>query len=499
MLTNTAPSAARTSSAHLGGPSSQSQPTPAALHPAAGTTPRPHPREARPSAAAQPVTARPARPRRRVSLKEPAQATAGRRAGRGGRRLPIEAEIIGTSIALKRALAHAKAVAPGNAPVLIQGPTGSGKEAIAHLVHQASRRAGPFIAVNCASLTSALVESELFGHVRGAFTGATDAKPGLFESANNGTLFLDEIGELRPDVQAHLLRVLQEGKIRRVGATTETRVNVRIVAATHRDLAAMAAAGTFREDLLWRLAGSTVQVPPLAERGRDVLHLAKHILATSGLQPRIRVRGSATEVDPSKDTRVFSLSDGAARRLLEHSWPGNVRELQKVLREVCLLASGPVILARHVQQILGTSDRGEPAPTSPDAEHLVAVLSGRGEILSTELRSELGLPRTSLWRLIQPLLDQGQVITLGKGRATRYRWVCVANSLTDDKVGRALTADERRVLALVAQLGVARRRDLVERLGLSMRTASRVLGRMVEAGSLRSGNGATYVLTSPAM
>jgi transcriptional regulator with GAF, ATPase, and Fis domain len=200
-------------------------------------------------------------------------------------------------------------VAPTTLPVLIHGETGTGKELVARSVHDSSHRAsGPLITENCGALTESVLASELFGHEKGAFTGAAHAKRGLFELAHGGTLFLDEIGELSPKVQVNLLRVLENGTLRRLGGETSIRVDVRIVAATHRDLPAMVRDGTFREDLYYRLQGATLAVPPLRDRIEDLEPLVSHFLAEVG-----------------GDLRV---SREAWRALESYSWPGNVRELR---------------------------------------------------------------------------------------------------------------------------------------------------------------------------
>ncbi len=239
-------------------------------------------------------------------------------------------------------------VAPSAAPVTIFGETGTGKELVAHAIHARSERAsGPFIPVNCAAIASELVESELFGHERGSFTGATGARRGAFEEASGGTIFLDEIGELSLDLQAKLLRTLESGEVKRVGASKPFRVDARVVSATHRDLRAAVKKGLFREDLYYRLAVIRVELPPLRRRPGDIPLLAEHFLRT--LAPR---GGSRPSFHPA-----------ALDRLVRHPWPGNVRELRNVLSRALLLRRGPVI---------GTSDLafdGDPAPIAgPVAE-----------------------------------------------------------------------------------------------------------------------------------
>lgn len=218
-------------------------------------------------------------------------------------------------------------VAPAGVPVLIQGETGTGKELVARALHDGSQRSGgPFLAENCAAISENLLESELFGHRRGAFTGAVADRPGHFVAADKGTVFLDEIGDMPLSMQAKLLRVLQDGEVRAVGANTTRKVDVRIVAATHRDLPAAVARGEFREDLLFRLNVVTLHLPPLRDRGEDIRAIAEAILP-----------GIAEEVG-----RDASISDGALASLAAWHWPGNVRELENELRRAVALSSGEI-------------------------------------------------------------------------------------------------------------------------------------------------------------
>jgi DNA-binding NtrC family response regulator len=243
--------------------------------------------------------------------------------------LPVEATaagIVGSSAPLKMVLRHVQTVARTDATVLIQGETGTGKERIARSVHELSERAaGPFITVNCAAIPAALLESELMGHERGAFTGATGQRIGRFELALNGTLFLDEIGELPLDLQPKLLRLLQEREFERLGGTRTIRADVRVVAATNRDLKAMVAERTFREDLYYRLSVFPILVPPLRERMQDVPALTRHFL--DQLSVRMRKRSGP-------------LTPRSLEHLLEYPWPGNIRELQNVLERAVILADG---------------------------------------------------------------------------------------------------------------------------------------------------------------
>ena len=245
-----------------------------------------------------------------------------------------DGEIAGRSEALREAIALAKRVARHPSTVLITGESGTGKEVMARLVHRSSpRQAAPFIAVNCGAIPEALLESELFGHARGAFTGATAERTGLFEEATGGTLFLDEIGELPILLQVKLLRALQEGEVRRVGDNASRPVDVRIIAATARDLEAEVAAGRFRADLFYRLNVVRLQLPPLRDRGDDVLELAKHFIARYNERLGLGVQG---------------LSPKAARALMMHSWPGNVRELENAIERAMVMTDGPLIDAAHL-------------------------------------------------------------------------------------------------------------------------------------------------------
>ena len=236
---------------------------------------------------------------------------------------PGERGVVAESSAMKAALAMVARVAEHSTTVLITGESGTGKEVIARAVHRASPRAArAFVAINCAAIPESLLESELFGHVRGAFTGATADKTGLFETADGGTLLLDEIGEMPASLQAKLLRVLQESEIRRVGDQHTKKVNARVIAATARDLAADAAAGRFREDLYYRLAVVTVRLPPLRERREDIAPLARHFIA------RLAHRfGRALNAGP--DTLAW---------LAEQEWRGNVRELENSIERAAVLS-----------------------------------------------------------------------------------------------------------------------------------------------------------------
>ena len=246
--------------------------------------------------------------------------------------------IIGDSPALRSALDLAKRVAPTRSTVLITGETGTGKELIAGVIHQASPRVeGPLVKVNCAALPETLLESELFGHERGAFTGADRQRIGRFEEANGGTLFLDEVGDTSSATQAKLLRVLQEQQFHRLGGSKLLRTDARIISATNRDLAARMAEGLFREDLYFRLNVIRIHLPPLRERPEDLVDLAHHFLRELGTERRHPIRG---------------FTEAALAKIRGHGWPGNVRELRNSLERAVLMTEGPRIDAGDLS-ILG--------------------------------------------------------------------------------------------------------------------------------------------------
>ncbi|HEY7518455.1 MAG TPA: sigma 54-interacting transcriptional regulator [Methylomirabilota bacterium] len=265
-------------------------------------------------------------------------------------------QIIGRSPVLREVLARAAKVAPTETTVLITGESGTGKELVARAIHYGSSRAeGPFVAVNCAALPDTLLESELFGHERGAFTGADRQKPGRFELAAHGTLFLDEIGELSAAVQVKLLRVLQEREFQRVGGTATLQADVRLIAATNRDLTVEMAAGRFRSDLFYRLGVFNVHLPPLRDRGDDVLVLADAFIRT------LAARMGKGDVTLSRDARDL---------LRRHAWPGNIRELQNAVERALITCEGTLVTAAHLAIPLPSvhpASSGQPEPVRPAA------------------------------------------------------------------------------------------------------------------------------------
>ncbi|HXM14458.1 MAG TPA: sigma-54 dependent transcriptional regulator [Candidatus Eremiobacteraceae bacterium] len=235
-------------------------------------------------------------------------------------------DIVGSSEALRKVLRQVTKVAPSDSTVLILGETGTGKELLARAIHKRSKHADrAFIAVNCAAIPPSLIASELFGHEKGAFTGATQRRLGRFESANGGTIFLDEVGDLPPEVQVTLLRVLQEREIERVGGNDPIAVDVRVIAATHRDLDALVAEGKFRKDLLYRLNVVPVEMPPLRERAADIPLLAEYFIDRFGKRAGKKFR---------------TIGKKTLKVLQAYGWPGNVRELQNVIERAVILSDG---------------------------------------------------------------------------------------------------------------------------------------------------------------
>jgi DNA-binding NtrC family response regulator len=306
-----------------------------------------------------------------------------------------DAEVVAESEAMKAVLDLVDRAAPSRAPVLIVGESGVGKEIVARRLHFGSDRiARPFVAVNCKALAESVLESELFGHEKGAFTGAVAAHAGCFERAHRGTLFLDEIAEVSSSFQGKLLRVLQEGEVQRVGGDAPRKVDVRVVSATNRDLRAEIAAGRFREDLFFRLDVIRVSIPPLAERKEDVLPLARFFLDREA-----RASG-----------REFRLSREAEEALLAHDWPGNVRELSNAIERASILGRGDEVLAEDLLL--------EPRPVAADAaatdgtlqeavDRAVAerirsaLVESKGR--KSEAAARLGIERTTLFRWMKRL------------------------------------------------------------------------------------------------
>ena len=300
--------------------------------------------------------------------------------------------IVAVSESMRRTLDLARRFARVDSSVLVTGESGVGKERVGRLVHEESERAAaPFVAVNCAAVTESLLESELFGHARGSFTGATQDRPGLFEAANRGTIFLDEIGEIPPSMQVKLLRVLQEQEIRRVGENRNRKVNVRVIAATNRELAQEVAAGRFRDDLYYRLRVVELKIPPLRERRQDILPIARRTLA---------------QLSRKLGRPMQGFTPAAADQLLRYSWPGNVRELQNAIEHAIVLADGPRVDTANLPEEVRLS---VPRPSSADLtlpldeverRYILAVLEAN-EGNRKKTAEQLGIGEATLYRKLR--------------------------------------------------------------------------------------------------
>lgn len=307
---------------------------------------------------------------------------------------PLESQwIVARSKSMQRIVDLGRRVAKVDATVLITGESGTGKERVARMIHEESTRAaGPFIAINCGAITETLLESELFGHVRGAFTGANSDRPGLFEAANRGTLLLDEVGEVSPGMQVKLLRVLQEREIRRVGENSNRPVDVRILAATNRDLSHNVVGGNFRQDLYYRLKVVELSVPPLRERREDVLPLARILLA---------------DASHRMDRPFIGLSPATVESLLRYDWPGNVRELENVMEHAVALACGTRIEVEdlpkelHHRELLQVATTGVVRPLAEvEQEYILAALNINGGN-QTRTATQLCIGSATLYRKLK--------------------------------------------------------------------------------------------------
>jgi len=299
----------------------------------------------------------------------------------------VFADMVGASRPMLELFRILPDIARSDASVLITGPSGTGKEIVAQAVHDlSSRRDRPFIRVNCGALPDTLLESEIFGHRKGAFTGAVKDRLGRFREADGGTLLLDEVGDLSPAFQVKLLRVLEDGRVHPLGGTGSVRVDVRIVAATNRDLDALIESGDFREDLYYRLGVVPIEIPPLSERRRDIPVLIEHILKRLASRANLEV----PDVTPE-----------AMKLLYDHDYPGNVRELENVLERALILSRGGMVDVHHLSAEVRGKRRaqrtGGVGATSPEVRELVEALEAH-HWNRTETARALGIARNTLWR-----------------------------------------------------------------------------------------------------
>ena len=311
---------------------------------------------------------------------------------------------LGISSAMRAIEAMLPRLASGKTgSILITGESGVGKEAVAQTLHRLGDPGGqqPFVAVNCGALTETLLEAELFGYTKGAFTGAVRDKKGVFEQADGGTLFLDEIGEMSPVMQVKLLRAIQERTIVRVGAETPIAVSIRLVCATHQDLKKMVEAGRFREDLYYRIHVVHLHIPPLRERKDDILWLARRLLEARA------VDGDHASASPR------SLSRAAEQALLDYPWPGNIRELKHCLERACILSTKPVLSAETLFGPIGDGDHGEASPTEPidslndylqacERKYIEEALAIHNRRIG-DTAASLGISRKNLWQKMKKL------------------------------------------------------------------------------------------------
>jgi DNA-binding NtrC family response regulator len=362
--------------------------------------------------------------------------------------LKHRAGIVGRSSGLEELLESVLLIAPTEVPILIQGESGTGKDVVARAIHAYSqRRDRPFEAINCGALAEGVLESELFGHEKGAFTGAVARRAGMFERANTGTIFLDEVGETSPSMQVRLLRVLESGEVLRVGGVTGFNVDVRVIAATNRSLADAVRSGAFRQDLYYRLKGVNLYLPPLRERREDIPVLVQHFVSEANRSHGKSVRG----VEPD-----------AMRRLLEHAWPGNIRELKNLVETLVVLSPGPRIARALVEAHVGDERPAGAGPLLP-----VAVARSRDEAEREMLYTSIIALHRDV-REILHLVREG-----GMGRA----WEGMREVRTDGGApGEAsLSLDQLERAAVREALGRAagNRRKAADYLGISERTLYR--------------------------
>ncbi|NIM19803.1 MAG: AAA domain-containing protein [Candidatus Latescibacteria bacterium] len=361
-------------------------------------------------------------------------------------RLKASTGIIGRAPAIEEIVEAILQVGPTEVPILIEGESGTGKDVIARTIHLASRRkGGPFEAINCASLAEGVLESELFGHEKGAFTGAVARREGLFERADRGTVFLDEVGEMSPNMQVRLLRVLESGEVLRVGGIKSFRVDIRIIAATNRNLGEAVREGKFRQDLYYRLKGVNLHLPPLRDRKEDIPHLVDQFILQASARHGKDVKG---------------VESGALRRISEYSWPGNIRELRNLIDTLVVLSSTQKIAAELVASQLAKEEMESPS-LLPVALHRSKDEAEREMIYASIL---------ALHRDVREILD---ILRDQRGGA----WEGLREVRTDAQRegidGRSLNQIEREAITQALLVTGGNRRKASEILGISERTLYR--------------------------
>ena len=425
---------------------------------------------------------------RRVGENLPTSSSASPRPRRSARRRNCDLvmpEIVGSSRQAQDLRKTITRLAPEDCSVLILGESGTGKELVAQALHRLSeRRDRPFLAVNCAAIPESTAESELFGHERGAFTGASQLRRGYFEQADGGVLFLDEVADLSPAMQVRLLRVLQEREVVRMSSNSASRpiqVDLRVVAATNKNIEAERIAERFREDLYWRLTTCVVSIPPLRKRGRDAVELFRHFLD----------KRETKRAERGKDPRCQRIGRDAQEVLMRHPWSGNVRELQRVVERVCIVTPGRRIGAAHLRAV--GCEPGDARDERPQGEVILELVDKSGSASNAEVCTETGLTRSKVGKALATLVQRGKLVRTGGGRGSRY---VRTDRLSDSRP--ALTDRQSRILEHTRMVERITRREAAKLTGASPRTAIRDLNRLVELKNLvpdgRKGKAAGYVL-----
>ncbi|HEX5131556.1 MAG TPA: sigma-54 dependent transcriptional regulator [Candidatus Krumholzibacteria bacterium] len=361
-----------------------------------------------------------------------------------------QAGLVGRSPAVEELLESLMLVAPTEVPILIQGESGTGKDIVAHAIHAMSRRSErPFEAINCGSLAEGVLESELFGHERGAFTGAVSRRAGMFERANSGTIFLDEVGEMSANMQVRLLRVLETGEVLRVGGASGLTVDVRVIGATNRNLGEAARTGTFRQDLYYRLKGVTLYLPPLRERKSDIPILVHHFIRMANRSNHKSVRG----LDPD-----------AMQRFEEHNWPGNIRELKNLVETLVVLAPGP-----RITRALVDAHLGDPGPAAPGPFLPVPVARPRDDAEREVLYGLILALHRDVREILRQLRDGPGPSSAGPWGGLRE----VAAGGDAEGTNLSLSTMERAAVKEALNRAVGNRRKAAQALGISERTLYR--------------------------